>query len=356
MTFVSSTAARSAEIALVNPPFGAIFTPSIQLGLLKALCARGGIPVDDIYANVDFAQKLGVQLYNAVCWMIGPQVGEWLFGECAFGAAVPAQPYVDRFRDVLIPMTRATGSSLSDLLYIRQTEIPRLVAETARTLAQYRVVGFSTTFQQNVAALALARAIKAIRSDVIIVFGGSNVHGVMGEELFRAFDALDYVVTGEADHIVVPLFRSLLEADRSVVFDGVLSRHGPAGAQAKYPAFPGQLDSLPVPDYTSYFTAMRRAGLLDVDLGHPIAIPFESSRGCWWGAKNHCTFCGLNTVGMAFRAKSPARVVEELETLQRAHGIDRFEATDNIIARDNDGALLAQLSQMARESPHRGRI
>jgi ribosomal peptide maturation radical SAM protein 1 len=355
MDFVSTPVDCRAEIALVNPPFGAIFTPSIQLGLLKALCARDGLAVDDIYANVDFAQQLGIQLYNAVCWMIGPQVGEWLFGASAFGAEVPVDRYIERFRDLLTPMTRATGSSIPDLLYIRQTEIPRLVSRIAAELARYRVIGFSTTFQQNVAALAFARAIKAANPDAIIVFGGSNVHGVMGEELFRAFSFLDHVVVGEADHLVAPLFRSLLDGDRAVALDGVLSRRrrGPSGgpdrATASYPAYPGNLDSLPVPDYSSYFRTMRRAGLLDVDLGYPIAIPFESSRGCWWGAKNHCTFCGLNTVGMTFRPKSPARVVGEIETLRQTYGIHRFEATDNIISRDNDSALLTELAKL----PHK---
>ena len=32
----------------------------------------------------------------------------------------------------------------------------------------------------------------------------------------------------------------------------------------------------------------------------------ETSRGCWWGAKHHCTFCGLNGGTMHFRSKSPA--------------------------------------------------
>src|SRR5882757_4545988 len=97
MTFASASLDRNAEIALVNPPFGWIFMPSIQLGLLKSICAREGIAVDDIYWNVDFAQKIGIQLYNSIGWFSGPQIGEWLFGECAFGADVPAQKYVDRY-------------------------------------------------------------------------------------------------------------------------------------------------------------------------------------------------------------------------------------------------------------------
>ena len=42
---------------------------------------------------------------------------------------------------------------------------------------------------------------------------------------------------------------------------------------------------------------------------------FETSRGCWWGAKSHCTFCGLNGETMAFRSKSPRRALDELEQL-----------------------------------------
>jgi radical SAM superfamily enzyme YgiQ (UPF0313 family) len=64
---------------------------------------------------------------------------------------------------------------------------------------------------------------------------------------------------------------------------------------------------------------------------HQVWIPFESARGCWWGAKHHCTFCGLNGSAMRFRAKSPQRVLSELADLARRHHSFRFEAVDNIL-------------------------
>jgi ribosomal peptide maturation radical SAM protein 1 len=57
----------------------------------------------------------------------------------------------------------------------------------------------------------------------------------------------------------------------------------------------------------------------------------ETSRGCWWGAVSHCTFCGLNGNSMAFRSKSAARVVAEIRELERRHAIVRFETVDNIL-------------------------
>lgn len=333
-----------ASIALVNAPFASIFTPSIQLGTLKAICTREGIAVDDVYLNVAFARALGLPLYNAVCFFSNPQLGEWLFGESAFAANVDAGRYVQRFEADLQPLVAATRVSVTELERVRREIIPPLVKEIAKALSRYDVVGFSSTFQQNVPTLALARAIKTVRPAVTIVVGGSNVHGPMGREYLRAFEFIDYVVTGEADHIVAPLFRALLDGGDASACPGVLGRRG--RAPDRDPVFEGDMDSLPIPDYGAYFSAMRAVDLDVRQLGYPIAIPYESSRGCWWGAKHHCTFCGLNTMGMAFRAKSAARVREELDVLRRAHGVNRFDATDNIIAADGKSELLSALSTL----------
>ena len=74
----------------------------------------------------------------------------------------------------------------------------------------------------------------------------------------------------------------------------------------------------------------ERAARLGLPTDH-IAIPFESARGCWWGAKHHCTFCGLNGTTMRFRAKSPQRVLAELDQQSRRYRTFRFDAVDNIL-------------------------
>lgn len=91
------------------------------------------------------------------------------------------------------------------------------------------------------------------------------------------------------------------------------------------------LDDLPPPDYREYFARAERLGLLAPAERREVWLPFESSRGCWWGAKHHCTFCGLNATTMSYRSKSAARVLAELDTLARRHRTLRFEAVDNIL-------------------------
>jgi ribosomal peptide maturation radical SAM protein 1 len=62
-----------------------------------------------------------------------------------------------------------------------------------------------------------------------------------------------------------------------------------------------------------------------------IWLPYESSRGCWWGARQHCTFCGLNGETMAFREKSPDRVIGGLQRLLRRYRTPLVCMIDNII-------------------------
>ena len=77
------------------------------------------------------------------------------------------------------------------------------------------------------------------------------------------------------------------------------------------------LDTLPIPDYDDYIDALASSpAAADVT---PMLM-LETSRGCWWGEKHHCTFCGLNGLTMAFRSKTPERVIEEIETLRSRYG------------------------------------
>jgi ribosomal peptide maturation radical SAM protein 1 len=60
-------------------------------------------------------------------------------------------------------------------------------------------------------------------------------------------------------------------------------------------------------------------------------LPYESSRGCWWGQKHHCTFCGLNDETIGFRAKSADRVLAELRHLASRHASNLVSAVDYIM-------------------------
>jgi ribosomal peptide maturation radical SAM protein 1 len=70
----------------------------------------------------------------------------------------------------------------------------------------------------------------------------------------------------------------------------------------------------------------------------------ESARGCWWGAKHHCTFCGLNGATITWRSKSPARVHAELQDQARRYGSFSFSAVDNILDMGYTRTLMPKLA------------
>jgi ribosomal peptide maturation radical SAM protein 1 len=88
------------------------------------------------------------------------------------------------------------------------------------------------------------------------------------------------------------------------------------------------LDTLPPPAYEDWFEQL--AGL-SVGAYITPGLLVESSRGCWWGDRHQCTFCGLNGSSMVFNSKSPQGVLEELHELERRHDVTAFEFVDNIL-------------------------
>ncbi|WP_229831033.1 RiPP maturation radical SAM C-methyltransferase [Actinoplanes ianthinogenes] len=312
---------------LVAMPFMSVDRPSIQLGLLRAIGTAHGFPVDTLHANLDFAARVGTDFYRSVADARGPLLGDWLFAPAAFGAAAPDPD--GRFLDEL----GITGARRDRLLRARERDVPALLDDLAAGYpwAGVEVAGFTCTFQQNVASFALARRLKADHPGLVTIFGGAGFDDEMGLELLRRVDVIDLIVAGEADTAFPAVLRALSEGAEPAAVPGIARRAG-SGLKVTAPAPPQEdLDALPPPDYREYFARAERLGLLSPAERREVWLPFESSRGCWWGAKHHCTFCGLNATTMSYRSKSPQRILAELDTLSRRHRTLRFEAVDNIL-------------------------
>ncbi len=209
------------------------------------------------------------------------------------------------------------------------------------------IVGFATTFQQTMPSLCLARRIKAAHPNVTIVFGGAACEGAMGIELARQFPEIDYVFLGEADLTFPAVVEQILAGGPVTLPPSVVGRRKDDAVPASGDRPPSaalhcadaaaaphdelllvrNLDELPYPDFDDYFARWESSPLrAEVE---PLLF-YETSRGCWWGEKHHCKFCGLNGASLAFRSKGPARAVEELAYLVGRHGVRRACSADNI--------------------------
>jgi ribosomal peptide maturation radical SAM protein 1 len=316
---------------LISMPFCSVSMPSLQLGLLSAIGNAHGFAVDTLHLNLDFAARVGRDLYEALCLRRGPELGNWIFAKAAFRDEAPDQdgrfPY--DFPDVVASL-RDFDLDAVGLCGLRHEAVPAFLAhvETLVDWSRYHVVGFTCTFQQNTASFALARRLKERSPHLVTLFGGANFEGEMGRELVRACPWIDYAIVGEADE-AFPAFLSAMAEGRSLLgVPGVISREGSA-QQAAQPF--AQVERLPVPDYEEFFRRAEDLGVIAAGQRTTVRVPFESSRGCWWGQKHHCTFCGLNGTTMKFRQKSSERVLAELAELTRRHGSFQFSAADNIM-------------------------
>jgi radical SAM superfamily enzyme YgiQ (UPF0313 family) len=360
----------TAEIALVNMPFFSISRPSLGLSLLTAGLERLGYPADIHYLNLLSASILGYDSYRYLEEQPRGRLAlEWIFMETLWGTDHELdQKFIDYITD-------RQGMDREDPYIQTLTECrsnaERFIETAIENIpwGRYRVVGFSSMFQQQMASLSLARRLKQLYPDLYIVFGGANCEGVMGAALLKSFPFIDGICLGEGDIAFPQLVQQLLGDAQPRPIPGILKRRDicasarrnnlpilqpangrssssaqqdhdcgshdaqpSAHARATYltSAPMATMEELPYPNFDDYFAQAETYQLLD---HMKVMLPFETSRGCWWGERHHCTFCGLNGMTMKFRHKSSARALDELKYLVSRYGnrIRYLAAADNIL-------------------------
>ncbi|MCB8822131.1 RiPP maturation radical SAM C-methyltransferase [Microvirga rosea] len=329
------------DVCLVNMPLSGVERPSIALGLLKSILAGAGISSKVLYPSLWFLEYIGIKGYRTL-ESIRPEeaVVDWLFGEVAFP---DFRPDHDRFLSRLIERNPRRGRRAPDarqLLALRG-QMTDFIDWTARKILalEPRIVGCTSTFQQHVASLALLRRIREIAPDVVTMIGGANCESVMGRTTHSQFPWVDFVVSGEADGFIAPLVDNILEQGRDLAPEEIpFGVFAPVHRTSGYPSASGgdgvpraitdDIRSLPLPDYDDYFEELSQSLYASQIIP---GLPMEFSRGCWWGAKSHCTFCGLNGGTMSYRSKPAETVVDDMVQLSERYQVRRIEAVDNIL-------------------------
>ena len=332
------------HIALVNMPFSYAKYPSIQLGTLSALLKANGIPVDCHHLNVRFAHLIGVELHESICEKRA-LFGEWLFSSLLFRDNPKRAEYPRIFKPVFEQLVQESGKPVGYFEEMASRIAPQFLTWALRSIdwGQYKLVGLTSTFDQNVASLTMAKLIKDLYPDVTIVFGGANFDGEMGLEHFRAFPFIDHVVVGEGEESFLPLVRQVLAGHKGDYPNGVTSRQGEKIILTPNASLFSDFAKTGPPDYDDYYHLLAELG--DKARGLDRILLYEGSRGCWWGEKHHCMFCGLNAQSMKFRAKAPEQVMREIADLSQRYDAVRFRLVDNIIDMAYIDNLFGKLAQ-----------
>lgn len=339
------------RVLLLNMPLRRLDRPAIGISLLKAGLERAGYPCDILYLNLAFVERVcrtqdnvveGANAFIAYGEM-GTHfllLGDWPFAADLFGKRAEVGGHVEEIVALCTSEQKRHNpwappevdlQALSSRVLQMHAHVAPFLADCMERIAwdAYDIIGFTCGLHQQTASLALARRIKERYPEKTILFGGPGCEQTMGEALHRLFPFVDVVCSGKADWVLPELVRRLRCGEDLGTLPGLaFRRDGTTHSTIRQPPLSGALDDLPYPDYSDYFAQLEQnlvSGLIQ-----PI-LPFETSRGCWWADKSHCTFCGSNGAGLTYTSKSPERALAELIYLSKRYRMRVLAATDDIL-------------------------
>ncbi|OGT31040.1 MAG: hypothetical protein A3E87_06430 [Gammaproteobacteria bacterium RIFCSPHIGHO2_12_FULL_35_23] len=331
------------DVALINMPMAAVERPSIALGILSSRLKQNNISVKSYYAMLRYLNFLGGDRFQWLDLLSARLlVGDWIFSSCIFPDNSDNEKFFDALEEKAFQICHMISEDFREVLLTIKNNNQKFIDELAVSVLadNPRIVGCTSMFSQHIASLAILKKIKELRPEIVTVIGGANCATIMGKTTHEEFKWVDVVVSGEADDVAVPLFKALLSNNIVKDFSKLpnwifLPHHRESG----YPVAKNSQDNYGYgvsyslnkaiePDYDDYFFELEGSPYRkNISPG----LLFESSRGCWWGEKSHCTFCGLNAGGMNYRSKSAEQVFNEIKYLSNKYKCQSLQAVDNII-------------------------
>lgn len=336
-------------VALVSMPSLSARFPSFQLALLKPTLERAGIPAQTFSLFMYLGNEVGWRISETIADVWPNLVGEWIWSKAAFGdeANTDDEEYFRVYETTFKSICASAGCTLDDIRRLRDEAAPKFIefCVNSTNWGRFGLIGFTVVFQQLVASLALARALKQKYPHIPMMMGGASMEDDIAGEVMKGCPQIDYVHCGDAEVSFPEMIRRLHRGASMKGLQGVMWRddEGEVRFAGHAPNF-HNMNETPIPDFDEYFYARKASGYASSKGAKDPLLPIEAARGCWWGEKHHCTFCGLNRSGMEFRAKDPDKVIEQLETLSRRYGQFHFNSIDNIMAPEYTEKLFGKLA------------
>jgi ribosomal peptide maturation radical SAM protein 1 len=326
------------EIVLINMPFASCVIPSIALSQLRAVVEAelaGKVSVRIAYLSHDVADYMGIERYRFVSNSMQPLncgFGDWFFRQVAF----PDLPdNVDAYVQRYLRVNDEGNRTMRELI---ETFRPGLDAMLDGLIDRYELhkanlVGFTSMFMQNVASFAMARKLKQRNPEIVTVIGGANCEYPMGRILAQRVSAIDAVFSGPALQNFPRYVNARILGVEAPAIPGVLTRENAAiVGQDRIYGEELSIDTVIETRYDDFFE--RFHATFDGTPYQPV-LPFETSRGCWWGQRAHCTFCGLNGASMGYRSMEPALARQQFQRMfEYAGRVSVLEAVDNILPKN----------------------
>jgi ribosomal peptide maturation radical SAM protein 1 len=337
---------KGGDILFIVSPFNSIESTLLGVHHLQSLAEERGYKTEILYLNLLLASVIGVETHENITlppfeftWTM---LHERLFARSAYGLSplgkLPGYHLDERvsISESLSYHNMSHESEDFDLDGYREVEkmCCSFVDEVTPVIASlnYKMIGCTIRMGQTNCSIALLDGIKRIQPGIVTLIGGANCQGEMAQGIASLSKTIDYIFSGESE----------------VSFCNFLERYS-IGELPSERIIYGQplrdLDSLPLPGYQCFFVQNQHF------LGEhpkPLAVSYETSRGCWWGEKQKCRFCG-NEVN--YRKKTTEKILNDLTQLSQCYPDKTIYMCDNIMPISFTKEVLPALKEKKNAPP-----
>lgn len=333
--------ARPLSIGLISMPWMSPNIPSIQLATLGNALAAEGIQSRSYEFFLDYAAAIGLNLYNRLC-EAGQFIDEYLFATHYYRseASNDLSDFLRHRPSIGYGSEELEDQVIQAVDLVTSAFLVRLAEDT--DWSGYDAVGFSLTISQTASSMALARLIKLKHPRLPIIFGGSSCAGVMGPSLMKICPYIDVVVSIEGELVLPELLRRIAHDGDIGDLKGISWRAGTEViTNPRSDTLYNYSESHHPLKFDAYFERKEDLGCSD---RIETWLPFESSRGCWYGETNQCLFCGLHEI-MEYRCRGWDSVLSELEHWSAQYKVSRFFSVDLIMPVSYYDSLLPEIKR-----------
>lgn len=304
------------RILLLAMPWNRPDYPSIQVGRLKSFLSGQGFECHASYPFLHLAKAIGEETYVYLCETVNEILLEGIF----------CSTFQENSNDALVhELAAVTGLTLATVRQIVTVCSDSLEWEYCRhDWDCYSHVGFTCTFAQTWASLALSRVVKERHPQVKIVFGGSALNEEVARHIEKQFPFVDFVVTGPGESALLELLNDPTASRGHRIGGGLLRQHLTV-----------------VPDYAEYFAQLQESGVQVTP-----AVILATSAGCDY---NRCGFCALNNAD-GYLTLSAMQIGEMISRCVEKHAVSRIEFADtSLVTIHSDDPLSEQLAALGIE-------
>ena len=329
---------------LLVPPF-TTNTPVIGPHILQAIARKNGYQADILYLTLLLASHIGIEfseeLGNSQILKYWSMLTERLFARSAYGLP-PLGKSPECCLDDAISISGKAGFhrrmdfDRQELDLDRFWELEEICTNFVDAVVEvlitfpYKIIGCTARIGQTNCSVALLNGIKQKRPNVVTIIGGANCQDDTAAGIASLSWSIDYLFPGESEKS----FSLFLERYSS----------GQLPSERIIPGEPlEEMETQSLLNYGSYFE--QRELFLGPEAAPNTFVWYETSRGCWWGQKKKCNFCGRSNETIRFRQKSPQKVQEDLRAIHSRYPGLAVAMTDNIMPYSYYKKLLPELAK-----------